>query len=167
MKYASISSIILGNENPSFGEVMQKVSDDTLKALGTSAKLVQFIGKSSANAAMNAGKFGVNYAHRSLEESALNRTEMALIQKKKAMIEGVFGVKRKAMRSMAGFWQKSVDGIHSALETVHNGFNAVHNGIHSGKVLILLKKYPLFRKIMFNSNIGMDRLKLLIELKKF
>ena len=40
---------ILGNENPSFGEVMQKVSDDTLKALGTSAKLVQFIGKSSAN----------------------------------------------------------------------------------------------------------------------
>ena len=37
---------------------------------------------------------GVDYATKSLEPSALNRTEMAIIKKKKAMIEGkvyIFG----------------------------------------------------------------------------
>merc|ERR1712051_409121 len=66
----------------SFGKVMQTLSDDTLRLLNTKAKIVQFVGKSSANAALG----GVDYATKSLEVSALNRTEMAIIKKKKAMI---------------------------------------------------------------------------------
>ena len=38
--------------------------------------------------AFNTAFDGVDYATKSLEISALNRTEMALIKKKKAMIEG-------------------------------------------------------------------------------
>ena len=36
----------------SFGEVMQTLSDDTLQLLNTKAKIVQFVGKSSAKAAL-------------------------------------------------------------------------------------------------------------------
>ena len=75
---------------------------------------------------------GVDYATKSLEVSALNRTEMAIIKKKKAMIEGVFGLKRRAMKAIAGFWNDSVNSIHNAAEAVHNGFESIHNGIDNG-----------------------------------
>ena len=75
---------------------------------------------------------GVDYATKSLEPSALNRTEMAIIKKKKAMIEGVFGLKRRAMKAIAGFWNDSVNSIHNAAEAVHNGFESIHNGIDNG-----------------------------------
>ena len=80
---------------------MQTLSDDTLQLLNTKAKIVQFVGKSTANTALggvghayNSALDGVDYATKSLEASALNRTEMAIIKKKKAMIEGtvyIFG----------------------------------------------------------------------------
>ena len=75
---------------------------------------------------------GVDYATKSLEPSALNRTEMAIIKKKKAMIEGVFGLKRRAMKAIAGFWNDSVNSIHNAAEAVHNGIESIHNGIDNG-----------------------------------
>merc|ERR1712106_442557 len=123
----------------SFGEVMQTLSDDTLQLLNTKAKIVQFVGKSTANAALggvghavNTAFDGVDYATKSLEASALNRTEMAIIKKKKAMIEGVFGLKRRAMKAMAGFWNDSVNSIHNAAAAVHNGIESIHNGIDNG-----------------------------------
>ena len=82
--------------------------------------------------AVNTALDGVDYATKSLEASALNRTEMAIIKKKKAMIEGVFGLKRRAMKAIAGFWNDSVNSIHNAAEAVHNGIESIHNGIDNG-----------------------------------
>ena len=93
-KWAKIQNIFNLSDkfdgDTSFGEVMQTISDDTLQLLNTKAKIVQFVGKSTLGGVGNA----VNTATKSLEVSALNRTEMAIIKKKKAMIEGtvyIFG----------------------------------------------------------------------------
>ena len=131
-KWAKIQNIFNLSDkfdgDTSFGEVMQTISDDTLQLLNTKAKIVQFVGKSTLGGVGNA----VNTATKSLEVSALNRTEMAIIKKKKAMIEGVFGLKRRAMKAIAGFWNDSVNSIHNAAEAVHNGIESIHNGIDNG-----------------------------------
>merc|ERR1711899_714562 len=111
------------DENTSFGEVLQQVSDDTAKVFKTKGKLIELGLKSTADAAIK--------AYRTVDDSFLNELEESLIKKKRNLIKGVFDVKRGALRTISGIWTSSINGIHNAV-------NSTIQGVHDAAAALSL-----------------------------
>merc|ERR1711899_670386 len=109
------------DENTSFGEVLQQVSDDTAKVFKTKGKLIELGLKSTADAAIK--------AYRTVDDSFLNELEESLIKKKRNLIKGVFDVKRGALRTISGIWTSSINGVHDAAAAVQNGIESVTSAL--------------------------------------
>ncbi len=136
-------------------EVLQRVQNDTLQAVYSKAAVVQFIGETMANAAVEGSRVaGRTVAARTPNvpelEAAVNKTEEYIKKEKLAMIQRVFDLKRQIVRSLNGLNQS----FNAQVNGLINGINAALNGTLNGITVTKTAVANIYGQMNWNNTIG-------------
>ena len=74
-------------DGATFRDVLKQVSDDTVMAAKSKTAVLQFLGESTVNAALEGIDIGVDFARNIDVEDRINKTEQAILDAKLAKIE--------------------------------------------------------------------------------
>jgi hypothetical protein len=120
-----------------FGDVLTDVADDMTRVVKSTAGVVTFVGETTANAGVEAGKTAFEYVNAIEVEAHLNATEDAVKANKVAMIESIFDVKRNALRAVIDFQKQysaaMVAFLNMSIENVNAALVAAQQGISVSK----------------------------------